>query len=62
MDRLVLGGRPVAQLLVQAIVVVEADPAKRLVLGLLEADKAPAGDQLGLEGADEGLGQRVVGA
>jgi hypothetical protein len=55
-----LGRRHVAELLVQPVVVVEGEPLKRLVLSRLEAGKAPAGDQLGLEGADERFGHRVV--
>ena len=45
--RFVLGGRHVAEFFVQSLVVVEADPGERLVLGVLEAGEAAAVDELG---------------
>jgi hypothetical protein len=49
---LVLGGRQVAERLVQSFCVVEADPVQDLVLGVLEAGEATPVDELALEGRD----------
>ena len=59
MNHLVLGRRQVAEILVQSFLVVEADPAEDLVLGVLEGREGASVDELGLEGGYPGLGHRV---
>ena len=59
-DHLVLGGRCVVELFVQTLGVVEADPVKCRVFGVLVAGEAVPVDEFCLEGRDSGLGDRVV--
>src|SRR5580765_6912902 len=56
----VLGGRQVTEFFVQSLLVVEADPVQRLMLGVLVAGEAAPVDELGLEGRDPRFGHRVV--
>jgi hypothetical protein len=51
---LVLGGWHVAEFFVQSLLVVEADPVQRLMLGVLVAREAAPVDELCLEGRDPG--------
>ena len=55
-----LGGRDVAERLVQAVVVKPGDPLDDRELELGSGAPHAVGDQLGLEGVDEALGERVV--
>jgi hypothetical protein len=57
---LVLGGRDVAEALVEPVAVVPADVLDHCELSLGSGLPDAVGDQLGLEDVDEGLGERVV--
>ena len=59
-ELLELDRRDVADRGVKAVVVEPADPLDDRQLGLLDRAPGAVGDQLGLEGVDERLGQGVV--
>jgi hypothetical protein len=56
----ILGGRQVTEFFVKFLLVIEAHPVKRLMLGVLVAREPTAVDEFALEGRNPRLGGRVV--